>query len=381
VTVSLSTVSRLVPGFLGLILVAVGAGDAKGQTGLRELVFTGGLSGERYEGNLPAVALPIVDSTDHAAAAVGEFGIRGEVGLHSSEAHALSLSFDGGLRQFSASGFLLRDYAPTEWVGQGQLTYAGVRDWGSLRALAGGRVRGVRDRTPTPLFIEPGYREGSLALQGFLNPRPGWGGARFYGDLEGEVSNYATLPAVPQLDLLDRNSLGVELGAEWGERGRIRVHSALRRYHYPRQGTFDPDDPFRRDRTLQAGVAWIWNGPVYSELGATGVLNRSNSRRPEYDAVSLRALLAASLPGEVGVQLFANITGKSYLEPTEFARLVPGEEADNASLFYLQVSRPISENLDGALRFGWTRAETDIGDAYFQRYGATFLLNFRPLRR
>jgi hypothetical protein len=35
-------------------------------------------------------------------------------------------------------------------------------------------------------------------------------------------------------------------------------------------------------------------------------------------------------------------------------------------------------NLDGAIRFGWTRAETDIGDSYFQRFGATFLFRYRP---
>ena len=40
----------------------------------------GGLSGEGYRGNLPAITVTAVDSTEEAAAAVGEFGIRGDGG-------------------------------------------------------------------------------------------------------------------------------------------------------------------------------------------------------------------------------------------------------------------------------------------------------------
>jgi hypothetical protein len=57
---------------------------------------------------------------------------------------------------------------------------------------------------------------------------------------------------------------------------------------------------------------------------------------------------------------------------------VPGEEADNASVVYLSLTRPLAVDLDGALRVGWTRAETDIGESYFRRFGASFLLHFRP---
>jgi hypothetical protein len=48
---------------------------------------------------------------------------------------------------------------------------------------------------------------------------------------------------------------------------------------------------------------------------------------------------------------------------------------------YLELSRPLMVNLDGAVRFAWTRAETDIGESYFQRYGATVLLRYRPFDR
>ena len=64
---------------------------------------------------------------------------------------------------------------------------------------------------------------------------------------------------------------------------------------------------------------------------------------------------------------------------SEFVQLVPGEEADNASVVYVELSRPVFPNLDGAFRFGWNRAETDIGNSYFERFGGTFLLRYRPL--
>ena len=61
-----------------------------------------------------------------------------------------------------------------------------------------------------------------------------------------------------------------------------------------------------------------------------------------------------------------------------FSRLVPGEEADNASTVFVEVDRPVASNLSTATRFGWTRAETDIGRAYYSRFGVTFLMRYRP---
>ena len=71
-------------------------------------------------------------------------------------------------------------------------------------------------------------------------------------------------------------------------------------------------------------------------------------------------------------------TDKSYLFETEFVRLVPGEEVDNASQAYLTLSRPLAINLDAALQLGWTRAETDVGEQYYERYGMTVLFRYRP---
>ena len=110
-----------------------------------------------------------------------------------------------------------------------------------------------------------------------------------------------------------------------------------------------------------------------------GTINRSNSKRPEYDALSVRGEFSSPLPmWDLGVNALAVITGKSYVHDSPFVRLVPGEEADNASIVYVDVNRPIAANLDAAFRVGWTRAETDIGDSYYSRLGATFLLYFRP---
>jgi hypothetical protein len=84
------------------------------------------------------------------------------------------------------------------------------------------------------------------------------------------------------------------------------------------------------------------------------------------------------MPRGFSLNLFADLTAKRYLTETDFAQLVPGEEADNASVVYVEASRPLFLNLDGAVRFGWTRAETDIGDSYFKRFGASFLFRYRP---
>ena len=83
----------------------------------------------------------------------------------------------------------------------------------------------------------------------------------------------------------------------------------------------------------------------------------------------------------MSLNFYVDITDKRYVKKTEFARLVPGEEADNASVIYLELARPLYVNLDGAVRFGWNRAETDIGNSYFERYGASFLLRYRPWAR
>jgi hypothetical protein len=74
----------------------------------------------------------------------------------------------------------------------------------------------------------------------------------------------------------------------------------------------------------------------------------------------------------------ALLTWKSYVQDIPFARLVPGEEADNTSIVYVELIRGLAENLNAQLRFAWARAETDIGNSYYNRFGTTLLFNFRP---
>ena len=71
-----------------------------------------------------------------------------------SEENWLFLTFDGGLRQFAAGGFEIRDYAPREWVGRGALSYSRLLgSWAVLSGRLGWRGRSVQDRPPMPLFL------------------------------------------------------------------------------------------------------------------------------------------------------------------------------------------------------------------------------------
>lgn len=359
----------------------VGAGpilsvSASAQVTWQDLVFTGGVSAEGYRGNLAAVTVPAVDSTDAASAAVGEMGLRGSVSLLSNQERGAFLRFDAGLRQFVAGGFQVRDYAPREWVGRADVSYReALGSLGELWVFGGLGGRRVDDRPPMPLFIQPGYlaADGRVRLQ--LYPRRG---VHFDGQLFAELADYRSSRPTPQLDLLDRDVLGLELGATWGSSWTLRVHSGFRATEYENQGTFDPSDPFRRDKTMNLGATWTLRSSVFVQLGVEGAFNRSNSSRPEYDAISLRTVMSVPLPQELSLNLFTVLTAKRYVTKTDFARLVPGEEADNASVVYLEVVRPLFPNLDGALRFAWNRAETDIGGSYFERFGATFLVRYRP---
>jgi hypothetical protein len=360
---------------LGVLAAAVSfaSPDAlHGQVRFQDLVLNLGGGVDGYSGNLPAVTVLIVDSTDHATAVVGEVGVRGVLSLFTSPTRSLTFSFDGGMRQAAAVGFRLRDYAPREWVGStsARLTQT-LGSWGSLEAHGGVRGRSVEDRPPMPLFLQPGYRTESGGIG--LATRP-FGGVSFDARADVEVVEY-----LKRLDLLDRNSAGFELGVRWGGPSTIRFYGGLRWTDYNNQGSFDPGDPFRRDRTARMGLEWTYPGDVFAQFGLDGTLNRSNSNRPEYDAVSVRALLTAPLPRDFSLNIYSAFTFKSYVQDISFARLVPGEEADNASVTYLQIGHALASNLDGAVRFAWTRAETDIGDNYYRRFGGSIQFNYRPL--
>ena len=349
---------------------------ASAQVVWRDLVFTGGLSGEGYRGNLPAVTVTAVDSTEEASSVVGEFGLRGRVTLLDQEERSVDLRFDAGLRQFVATGFKLWDYAPRELVGRADLSYReDAGSLGELRFRGGVAGRTVDDRPPMPVFIQPGYSTVDGRVELHLNPIDDV----FYdAQLFGEIADYGSTEVDPQLALLDRRLLGIELGGRWGSEWTIRGYTGFRLSEYKNQGTFDPSDPLRRDKTLNLGATWTLQSSFVAQVGLEGIVNRSNSSRPEYNALSLQATVSVPMPGEVILNFFADITAKRYLTKGEDALLVPGEEADNASVVSVEASRPLYLNLDGAVRFGWTRAETDIGNAYFERFGASFLFRYRP---
>lgn len=360
-------------------LVAVGAWAAGGEAQSRlDLVVTAGLSGESYDGNLASVTVPVVDSANDVGAAVGEFGIRGRWDLLTNPNASVTASFDLGMRQFLASGFEIRDYSPRERSGRAEVQWLQrVGDLGLFRLVGDARGRVVEDRPPMPLFLQPGYSRYGGTAQFTLRAVDG---VTFDIAADAERADYRAPEGVSQIKLLDRTSRGVEVGAAWGLAWQVRFYGSLRRSDYPEQASFDPADPFRRDRAVTLGGEWYYESSFRAEVGLEGIVNRSNSRRPEYDAFSARALVGIPLPWwEMGVNLYAVVTGKSYVSKTPFARLVPGEEADNASVVYLDVNRALAPNLDASVRFGFSRGETDIGDAYFQRYGVSFFLNYRPL--
>lgn len=343
----------------------------------QDLVVTMGMSAEGYDGNLASATVPVVDSTNSVASAVAETGVRGSLILHTSRNNQLSAGFDLGVRQFLASGFELRDYAPRETATRAQLQF--VRRWlgvGALRAYGSAQRRRIDDRPPMPLFLQPGF---DRLFGGAQFTTLAIDGVTFDLSADVETADYDAPSGVSQIDLLDRNSYAAGLGMTWGEGYDIRFHGSVRWIDFPKQGSFDEREPFREDRMLTVGGSWRYQRMILAEVGVDAIVNRSNSRRPEYDAVSLRTRLGAPLPiWDLGVNLYAVITGKSYVDETPFARLVPGEEADNATVVYLDVNRALNPQLDAALRFGFTRAETDIGQAYFRRWGLSLLLNYRP---
>jgi len=368
---------------IGALSVLAVAAPAHAQIRVSDLVVTAGVAGEGYSGNLAAVTVPVIDSSRNAQAAIGEFGGHLELSQASMENRQFfDLTVDLGLRQFAATGFKVRDYAPREWVGSVDAAFnQALGGWGGLQVNGAFKGRAVEDRPPMPLFLQPGYNQiaGGVQLSYFARDR-------FTVDLGVRDAREDYSGSDPQLDLLDKRAYTIEGGLNWnmGSYASMRFFALLENADYPQQVSFDESDPTRRDRTVKLGLQWereLAPDLIDVHLGIEGTLNRSNSNRPEYDAAAFRAEVAFPIWWQTDVSVFTVITGKSYLFETDFARRVPGEEADNASLAQISFTRELAPNLDGVLRFGWTRAETDIGDQYYQRYGVSVLFNFRPSLR
>lgn len=353
---------------------------ASAQVRVRDLVVSLGGSVERFTGNLAAVSVVRVDSADRVISAVAETAVRADISLLNGGDRSLDLTLDGGVRQAAALGFVARDYAPREWAGASTLFFReSLGSWATLGLDGSVRARAIRDRPPMPMFLQPGYV--TVSGSATLYSRP-LGGVVLDGRVATERADYLAPAAFPQLDLLDRRGRGVEAGARLGSApSNLRLYGGIWWTEYRHQNSFNPADPFRRDRTLRAGAEWSYFGTAIIQFGVDGALNRSNGDRPEYDAFAVRAAVTVPAPGDATLNAFALLTGKSYLHESAFARLVPGEEADNASVAYLQLVRPLAPDLDGAVGLAWTRAETNIGDQYYQRFGFSVEFNYRPLWR
>jgi len=200
--------------------------EAGAQMRWRDLVLTMGGSVEGYSGNFSAFAGPLVDSAEHVVAIVGELGMRGAVVLAESRTRSFELSFDGGMRQSAALGFRRQDHSPREWVGSATGRYTqSAGSWGTLLAQAGVRSRAVTDRPPMPLFLQPGYTnvQGSVGVL----TRP-FDGVTFDAQVDLESADYQSLELAPQLNLLDRNSSGIEAGVRWGGSSTVRNSAGSR---------------------------------------------------------------------------------------------------------------------------------------------------------
>lgn len=367
---------------LGILLSAGQANPLEAQVSLRDLVITSGIHGERFQGNLATVGTVLQDSTEAAIAFQGEAALRSDFIWRKNGVTRALLSLDGGTRQFSAYGFEGRDYAPREWVGTADLVLLQAIGTGAsgVRLLGGYRGRRVQDRAPMPLFLQPDqhvwYGGASLQVGLPLALDP------LSLSVTLEDARYRAPDEAPQIRLLNRESLSVELrsGRSLDSSHRIETTAGLDWAFYPQQSILLPSNPTREDRTYRGRLGWSYQGNILASAGLEGRVNRSNSRRPEYTSVTLDAQVTMELPADLIGTFYVVISQKDYREATPFARLLPGEEANSASMIYASVTRSLARNLDGSVRIGWNRAETETGGDYFQRFGLGVLLNYRPVR-
>ncbi len=361
------------------LAVAAGGGrPVEGQVRLRELVVTVGLSADWHQGNFSAVTVPRIDSTESVASGAGLAQLQGALMLLNGERRGVFLTFDGSLQQYATGGFEFRNYAPRLHTGDLTAHYREQVGQGTLALSATAATTGVDDRPPLPLYLPPGYEKyaGSATYSRAVAGVSASAGASL------ERADYAAV--LPQLDLLDHSVFRAWATATpWAwSRSSVDLFSEYGYFSYNRQGgSGTATDPFRTDHRYRAGATWRrrldpegrgWRGA----LTADGIVNRSNSRRVEYNLLRVY-LWASTALGANTLFLDGQIAAKRYLVPFMHA-LVPGEEADNSSYVAARLTRALGPALNGSVRVRWTRAETSIGGAYFRRLGASFSLNFRP---
>ena len=365
-----------------LPLLALGAGfaapaAAHGQARLIDFVITEGASLEGYLGNFSALTVPQIDSTERAVAGAGVMRVRGILRLLGRANQSFDVSFDGGIRQFATGGFQLRNYAPREHSGGLATTYQRLISSGSLTAIANARFRSITDRPPMPLYLSPGYDRYTAGVS-YLH-----GGFLDVG-VEGEIADYAAPKVLPALDLLDRSSVVMRAGvrkirrspeeADNDDYSVLRMFSSYSYHSYPQQGQGSP----RIDHAVGAGASFVGRWERLSlDLTLEGTRSRSTSRRVEYNAVRLNGRADWILGGSTQVGLLGTLARKRFTQAGQDA-LVPGEEADNASMLYAELTRHLGDRVSGAFLFGWQKVETNISGAYYTRFGGSFFLRVRP---
>ena len=362
---------------VGLLVVAVfGRDPLAGQVRLQDLVVTVGVSADWHQGNFSAVTVPRIDSTESVASGAGHAQLIGNLTLLNGNRRGAFVRFDGILQQFATGGFEFRNYAPRVHTGNVTAYYREQVGSGTLALSATAASTGVNDRPPLPLYLPPGYEKYAGAATYSREVL----GARATAGVSAENADYAAV--LPQLDLLDHSVFRAWATATpWAwERSSIDLFSEYSYFSYNRQGgSGTANDPFRTDHMYRAGAIWRLDHEDRGLRGAftaDGTVNRSNSRRVEYDLLRISLWGSTSL-GENVLFLEGQIAAKRYLVPFMHA-LVPGEEADNSSYVAARLTREFGPTLNGSVRVRWTRAETSIGGAYFRRLGASFSLNFRP---
>ena len=350
-----------------------------GQSWVRDVVITAGLTGEAWWGDFSAITVPQFDSTQNAIAGVGEWSARGVFRLLNGSERRLEATLDGGIRQSAAAGFQLRNYAPREQSGSLSMIYTEAFGGGSFTSEATARIRRVFDHPPMPLYKPPGYDIYSVRVRYARNLR----GTRVDLNVAGEQADYAP-PVLEHLDFLDRNSVIIEAGGtrrfsideELGDYWGLRLYSAYGHHSYPRQG----GEVQRVDNAMRLGVNFElqWD-PFKFSVTLDGTRSRSTSRRVEYKRGRADAQAIWLLSDGMDLVLTGTLARKRYIEPARHA-LVPGEEADNATIVYAELTKALASRVDGAFRIGWGKVETNFTGAFYTRFRGGFSLRVRPWR-
>ena len=380
--------SRWSPVVMGVLALGLVDGTASGQVRLENLSLTMGLGGEVYggDGNFLTIAVPQIDSTERALAASGDMGAAGTLIFMARNGRSLSTDFNFGMRQFVTDGFLQRNYAPRELSGRLQANYSQRLGGGTLLIIPTLDSRHIADRPALPLYLPPGYNAGAVVAN---YSRPIANDLGLYSRLTGEIKDYAAPKDLPAVDDLDRRSVSLEAGAQRVFQGRpeardpqIRDRSTLRffgaylHHSYPKQGL----GLRRRDNAARLGGEFTMDrrdtkGFSFS-LQAAGTRSRSNSRRVDYNAGRIEATASVELGEDTQLDLQGLWAVKRYINQQDF--LVPGEEADNATIVFAQVTRFLGGGVRAGVGGGWTRAETNISGAYYQRFLVSFSLTVNP---